>query len=125
MPPLGKPRQERFAQELAKGKPASAAYVAAGYKESRPAASRLSTNVNVMKRVAELQERAADRTLVTVEKLTDELEQARMLAMSSQTAAAAVSAIMGKAKLHGLDVNKHDIKAQVSMTHEQALDLLA
>lgn len=73
MPILKNPRHEAFAQFLAKGQPASEAYVSAGYKESRPAASRLSTNVNVKKRVAELVARGADRTEITVARVLKEL----------------------------------------------------
>ena len=41
MPTLRNPRHERFAQELATGKTADAAYVLAGYKENRSNAARL------------------------------------------------------------------------------------
>jgi len=81
MPVLTNPKHERFAQELAKGKSASEAYVAAGYRESRSAASRLSTNVNVAQRVAELQERAADGVVLTrqwvIEQLIDNVSKAK------------------------------------------------
>ncbi len=53
------PRHEIFAQQLAKGKSAEAAYAAAGYKRDRGAASRLSAKVNIQARVAELLERGA------------------------------------------------------------------
>ncbi|WP_417702336.1 terminase small subunit [Pseudophaeobacter sp.] len=61
MPILPNPRHESFAQALAKGKSAADAYVDAGYKPSRSAASRLSTNVNVQRRVSELQGKAAEK----------------------------------------------------------------
>ncbi|WP_416355545.1 terminase small subunit [Aureimonas phyllosphaerae] len=61
MPSLTNPKHERFASGLAKGLSASEAYEQAGYNPSRSAASRLSTNVNVVRRTRELQERAADR----------------------------------------------------------------
>jgi len=47
-------RHEAFAQALAAGNSASEAYIAAGYKESRSAASRLSAKVNISQRVAEI-----------------------------------------------------------------------
>ncbi|UQS95217.1 terminase small subunit [Pseudanabaena phage Pam5] len=79
MPALANPRHERFAQELAKGKSASEAYVAAGYEESRSAASRLSTNVNVQARVTELQERAATNVSISREWVLEQLvENARL-----------------------------------------------
>jgi len=54
MTALTNPRHERFAQELAKGKTASEAYVTAGYKESRANASTLRQNQNILDRVSEL-----------------------------------------------------------------------
>ena len=73
MPVLENPRHERFAQELAKGISAEAAYAASGYKRDRGAASRLSSKVNIQARVAELLERGAARAEVTVEKIVAEL----------------------------------------------------
>lgn len=71
-------RHELFAQELAEGKSASEAYIAAGYKESRSAACRLSTNVNVLARVAELQGRVAEKAVVdaawVLQRLSEEAE---------------------------------------------------
>lgn len=73
MAALSNQRHERFAQELAKGKSASEAYIEAGYEESRSAASRLSANVNVQQRVAELKERAAANVVVTREWVLEQL----------------------------------------------------
>lgn len=73
MPLLDNAKHERFAQYLAKGVTATAAYVEAGYKEDRGAASRLSTNVNVQARVAELLTRSADRVEVTKARVLQEL----------------------------------------------------
>lgn len=101
-------RHESFAQALAKGKSAAEAYVEAGYKPSRSAASRLSTNVNIERRVAELQGRAAKKVEVTLESLLNELEEARTLAMGEKQTSAAVSATMGKAKLTGLLIEKRE-----------------
>lgn len=99
-------RHELFAQELARGKSGAEAYTAAGYRGDRTAASRLATNVNVQARVAELQNRGAERALVTVETITAELEEARQLANTNKQASAAVAAVLGKAKLHGLLVDR-------------------
>lgn len=66
-------------------------------------------NVSIRARLNELLEEAAEQTLVTIEGVTAELEQARQLAMSQpRGASAAVAAIMGKAKLHGLLTDKHE-----------------
>lgn len=70
---LANQRHERFAQELAKGKSATDAYSAAGYVGDRTAASRLSTNVNVQARVAEILARGAERAAITEEMVLREL----------------------------------------------------
>ncbi|HEV2898857.1 MAG TPA: terminase small subunit [Pseudaminobacter sp.] len=69
-------------------------------------ASRLLANPKVAARVAELQAMARDMALVSVGTLTKELEEARSMAMTEKTPSAAISATMGKAKLHGLLVEK-------------------
>lgn len=60
------------------------------------------TKASVRARVAELQANAAVNTVVTIERLTAELEEARQLAIARGNASAAVLAIVAKAKLHGL-----------------------
>jgi phage terminase small subunit len=102
-------RHERFAQELAAGKTADAAYEAAGYQKHRGNAARLSANERVKKRVGEIQAIGAERAAITVQSLIEEAEHARIKAMESQNgAAAAVSAITAKAKLAGLWREKVD-----------------
>ncbi len=71
MPLLGNAKHERFAQLLAKGKTATAAYVEAGYKDDDGAASRLSGKVR--ERVNELLARSADRVEVTKARVIREL----------------------------------------------------
>jgi phage terminase small subunit len=73
MPAIDNAKHEAFAQGLAKGLSASEAYIAAGYKDSRSAASRLSTNVNVQARVAELVGRGAQKAEVEVGRVLQEL----------------------------------------------------
>lgn len=73
MAALANAKHEAFAQALAKGLSASDAYVAAGYAESRSAASRLSTNVNIQARVGELLSRAAERAEIDVARVLKEL----------------------------------------------------
>src|SRR5690606_36530880 len=98
---LDNSKHELFAQAMAEGRSAADAYVAAGYSPSRSAASRLSTNVNIGARVKELQAKAAQRALVTIESIAEELEAARLVAMNEDrpNPSAAVAASMGKAKL--------------------------
>jgi len=65
-------------------------------------ASEVLSNGKVAARVMELQAKAQERTLVTVESITQELDQARSLAMNEGQPSAAVTAISTKARLHGL-----------------------
>lgn len=105
MPALKNPRHEIFAQALAKGRSVTEAYALAGYqvnsKTAAEAGSRLSRTVKVAARLSELQERTAKHIAVTVESLSAELDEARKKALESGQISAAVSATMGKAKLHG------------------------
>ena len=103
MPMLRNPRHERFAQELATGKTADAAYVLAGYKENRSNAARLNASQNIQKRVSEIQSLGAKLAAITIETLIAEAEAARSKAMREKGGAnAAVAAITAKAKLAGL-----------------------
>lgn len=111
MPALENTRHEKFAQELAKGASAGRAYEAAGYDvegdHADQSASRLlSRNAKVRERVAELQEKAATRTEITIQSLCDELDEAKELAKANAQPAAMVAAVMGKAKLTGHIVDK-------------------
>jgi phage terminase small subunit len=70
-------------------------------------ASKLLADAKVSQRVKLLQEEARALAIVSVGTLTTELEEARLHAMKDDKgASAAVSAVMGKAKLHGLLVDK-------------------
>lgn len=70
--------------------------------------SELLSNGAVSGRVAELKAEAAERLMVTVQSLTEELNEARDLAKKVENPAAMTGAIMGKAKLHGLLVDKQE-----------------
>jgi hypothetical protein len=128
MPVLKNARHEAFAQALAKGRTADAAYVEAGFKENRHNAAALARREHILTRVAELQSMAAKHTLVTIQSLTDELEEVRAMALAEKQSSAAVAAIMGKAKLHGMVVDKAksdvNLNGEVSVTfktvYEQA-----
>lgn len=74
MPDLPNKRHERFAQGIAKGLSATAAYAAAGYKPSTAHASRLAVNGSVVARIAELIAPAVEETEVTVERTLQEMK---------------------------------------------------
>lgn len=108
---LANRRHELFAQGLAKGRSQEDAYMEAGYKPSRPHASRLATDGNVQARVAELQERASVKVEITVADLTK-----RLLAIAAKGEVAsdapllgvARAALMDAAKLNGLVTEKSE-----------------
>jgi phage terminase small subunit len=120
MPILENPRHEAFAQALARGSSATAAYIEAGYKENRHNAATLARKQHISTRVDELQEEqlaihqqaaaeAAANAKVTLESLIAEAEAARSKAMEEKGgAAAAVSALIAKAKLAGMWREKVD-----------------
>src|ERR1700722_8233448 len=103
-------KHERFAQELAEGKSMNEAYEAAGYKPSRPHASRLATNGNIRGRVAELQDAAAAETQVTVESLINEAADIQERATKAGQYSAAIAALIAKAKLAGRWVERAEQK---------------
>ncbi len=108
-------RWERFAQELAKGSGINDAYMAAGYKDSPASATRLSRNVKISQRIAQLQERAAVRTELTVADVTENLLRLakQSEAMASEAGAQAARACwMDAAKLNGLVVDKSQVATE-------------
>lgn len=100
---LDNPRHEHFAALLAEGWTATDAYAEVGYTPDGRNAGRLTKNDEIRSRVAELLERAQTRHDVTLDSLTAELEEAREIAKQQKNAAGMTAAIMGKAKLHGLE----------------------
>jgi hypothetical protein len=124
MPALKNPRHERYAQLIVEGlangesKPysQSRAYIAAGYtardtdrnhRSAQAASSRLLSRV--IQRVRELQAEAAELAKETAEKCVQELNQLRRDAHVDKAYGAAVSAVMGKAKILNLTVNQHEL----------------
>jgi hypothetical protein len=106
MPILSNPRHEKFAQGLAEGKTAINAYELAGYKPDRGAASRLSANVSIQARVAELQGKAAESSVVTLEGLIQKAGEIMLAAYEAQQFSASVAALTAQAKLAGFWVDK-------------------
>jgi hypothetical protein len=131
MPILTNPKHEAFAQGLARGLSAAAAYVEAGYKANRHNAAALAREKHIRTRVTELQEEqlaihqqataeAAARAKVTIESLIIEAEAARVKAMSEKGgAAAAVSALIAKAKLAGMWRERVDQHNSGSIQYER------
>lgn len=108
MPVLRNSRHEKFAQEMAKAKTATAAMAAAGYSDPRNS-TRLTKNDEIRRRIEELKERGAARAEVTVASLLGELEEARLLALKLGQASAAAQCSMGKAKITGHIIDRREV----------------
>lgn len=113
MPVLSNHRHERFAQNLAAGMGVGEAHAAAGYRGNPKNATDLRKKPEVAGRVAELLNQSAEKLTsaleVTYETIIDELEQARQLAHANGQAGAAVSAIVAKAKVSGLIIDRREV----------------
>ena len=115
------PKQEGFVDGIAKGDTQSDAYRAAYNtknmtdKQIWEEASKLAASPKVSQRLFLLREGAVERNLVTIESLTKELEEARNMADALKNPAAMTGAIMGKAKLNGLLVEKVKVEADFNV----------
>ena len=109
MPSLSNPKHERFAQALAKGETATAAYVSAGYEPNDGNAARLKGNDRIEARVAEILERAATRAEITVASISDRLlkiaEKCERTSEANKLGVARAT-LMDVAKLNGLVVDR-------------------
>ena len=109
------PKQEMFCLRYIETGNATEAYKlsydAAGSKNitCNRRAKELLENGKIKARVRELRDMHVARHVVTVDSITGELEEARQLAMTTAQPSPAVSASMGKAKLHGLIVDKGEL----------------
>lgn len=108
-------KQDNFALKYVESGNASLAYRHAyDAKDMLPGsvwreASLLLKHPKVAQRIAELRAEAKEMLMVSLASVTEELELARSLAMETEQPSAAVSASMGKAKLHGLITDKSEV----------------
>ena len=75
MPILRNTRQEKFAQNLAKGMTTAAAYRKAGYKPSTAHAARLAANGSIRERVREIMTPAVEAVEASVERVLEEMSR--------------------------------------------------
>lgn len=123
MAALKNAKHEKYASAIASGKSATEAMEAAGYSDPRNS-TRLTKNDEIQSRIAELQNKAAERTVITVASITDRLLSIATKAEVSSDApllSVARAALMDAAKLNGLVVEK-SLSAQTSV--EDLLDQL-
>jgi hypothetical protein len=108
MPTTLNPRQERFCQLVKQGVPRYRAYPLAGYQFDGKAPYRLSENVRVKARMAELDRMFQVKTRVTLETICEKLDEDRAFAQACGQAAPALNATIAKGKLHGLFVDRQE-----------------
>ncbi len=129
--PLKNARHERFARWLAEGKSQSDAYKSAGYSAAGNAAevnaARLLRNAKVCDRVEELKARAAERTVVTVENITERLLKIAAKGEGAKAApllSVARASLMDAAKLNGLVIDKVRHGLDLANATDEELEVL-
>ena len=115
-------KQEAFALAVVEGSNNSDAYRLAYDAENMSddtiwrRAHDVAKNGKVTARIALLRADAAERCIVTVVSVTNELERARVAALADGKYSAAVAASMGKAKINGLITDK--VETTATPSHE-------
>ena len=97
------PKHTLFVEAYCMGETATKAAIGAGYslKTAHVQGSRMLRNVKVLSKIKDRIQDHRERCSITVDTLTAELEEARLLAMKANRPSAAIRAIMAIAKLHG------------------------
>lgn len=104
-------KQEKFAELIASGEGQSEAYRKAYDAQAMNdnvisvEASKLMANPKITLRIKELREPVINKTHKTLENLLAELDELKQAAMAKEQYSTAVNAVMGQAKLLGLDKN--------------------
>jgi phage terminase small subunit len=129
MPVLTNPRWERFAQEMAKGKSNTAAYVEAGFKARANSAAvnanKLLKNPNVSGRVAELLAERDRMHIAATEKATERLSIDRgwVIGKLVENVERAMQAVPVTRKENGEEVGTGEYRYEGSVAN-RALELL-
>ena len=108
MPALKNARAERFCQLVAQGFVPFKAFPLAGYRPDNSHPYRLAENGRVKARLSELHKGLAMKTRVTVESISEQLDDDRAFAQRVDQAGPALNATIAKAKLHGLIVDRKE-----------------
>lgn len=125
--PLKNHKHEQFVQALIKGETLARAYVTAGYKPNEKNAARLKKNEGVGARLAELQSKVAEKTVVTAEALTDRLLKIAEKGEGKDDAPmlqVARASLMDAAKLNGLIVDRSKVGFDLSNLSDEDLEAL-
>lgn len=107
------PKQRAFIRQYIIDRNGTQAAIRAGYspKTAQEQASRLLSNVMIRRVLNGAEKVQAAHCEVSIERLTEQLYEDRTLARENGQPAAAVSALMGIAKLHGLLIDKKEIRS--------------
>jgi hypothetical protein len=125
--PLKNARHEKFAQELAKGNTKLDAYVSAGFKPDRGAATRLSANVNVSARIDELKGKAAERCVITADEIAQRLLRIAEKGEAGKDApmlSVGRASLMDVAKLRGHIIDRSKVGFDFGSLSDEDLDAL-
>ena len=119
--------QLAFAREYVALNNGTKAAKRAGYSEktAHAQASRLLRNAKVVAEISRLRAFHAARLNITVDEITRKLTEDRDLAHREGQAGAAVSASSALAKLHGLMVDRREVKVVSTLTDDEVADELA
>jgi len=101
-------KQQKFVEEYCLDQNATQAAIRAGYsaKTAQVQGSRLLSNVMVLRSVKDRYQEHRNRSNVSIDMLTYQLEQMRLLALKTANPSAGVAAVMAIAKLHGFLITK-------------------
>jgi len=120
-------KQERFAEALLETRSQSEAYrIAYNAENMTPESIKVEACVTankpqVVAHVAQLKAELRARHDISVDTLTEELDENRRLAFEERAPSAAIQATMGKAKLHGLLVDKREVSTPQGVTFKMVL----
>jgi phage terminase small subunit len=115
------PKQEKFAQKYLELGNAYQAYVDVYSTDNmadnsiRIEASRLLDHPNISQTIQALRDKHTERHCVTIDTLTAEYNEAKQKAYELEQVSSAVSAINGKAKIHGFDKQVIDSNAKITV----------
>ena len=117
------PRQQRFVDEYLVDSNATQAALRAGYsrKTARDHSYLMLRRPLVLAGIQAGYDVIRKRNAATVGSLMQELEEARVQAMQENQTSVAVSAIMAKAKLCGLDIQRHQVEANMKVTRVERI----
>ena len=114
------PKQAAFVKEYLVDRNGKQAAIRAGYSEktAEVKASQLLSIIKVKEAVAAGEAKHQERCDVTIDTITAELDESRADARLEKQHGVAVSASMGKAKLHGLLIDKAQVDGNLTLTQK-------